>query len=291
MSRATTAITFTCTKFPVSDSYDNYDEKPTTPDEVFASHLALVEKREMETIAVGGIPPGPVQLHVCHESRRLALKRYQRAFGGAWLIPSGRLNREIWEDKTRTAHQEWHRRKLWEKRIWVDFERDIIFVDTLRRRPLSWDRTRVDGDPLVFMKKYAKEETSKIRRLAVGGRWVMPWGSNIIDQIGRSLKGSAISHEQLANLGLPPSLKHEWLMGLDSLKELLLDDSFGNKKGTMRGSLLENCHEGADDVREDALKFLAHGKGLSQGLHWEIPELKVLRWDEWNDLHSAGASA
>jgi hypothetical protein len=47
---------------------------------------------------------------------------------------------------------------------------------------------------------------------------------------------------------------------------------------------LQNCREGAEEVRIDVLKYFATGKRWSEGLTWEIPEVKVLRWDEWTDL-------
>jgi hypothetical protein len=287
----TAAVTFTCTVLPTSDSCSDNSREPKTPDEVFQAHLDYVQKKQkksdMGTMALGRISLGPVQLYVCHESRALALKRYQRAFGGIYLIPSSRLNRELWDSRGIADHQEWHRRKLWEKRIWVDFERDVIFVDTLKREHLSQNFRLSLIDPLLLMKKYAKEETRKIGRLAVGGRWVMHSGSNDINQIGLSLMGSKIPSQQFV-INIRPGNGREWLTGLDSLEELLLDDSFGNKKGTLRGKALQDYREGAEDVREDALGFLAYGKRVNQDLSWETPEVRVLRWDQWNNLHSTG---
>lgn len=287
----TVAVSFTCTALPALDSCSDNSRESKTPDEVFQAHSDYVQKKQkksdMGTMALGRISLGPVQLYVCRESRALALKRYQRAFGGVYLILSGRLNREMWDSRGIADHQEWHRRKLWEKRIWVDFEHDVIFVDTLKREDLSRSfRSRLI-DPLVLMKKYAKEETSKIGRLAVGGRWVMHSGSSDINQIGPSLMGSKIPRQRPV-INVQRGNNYEWLTGLDSLKELLLDDSFGNKKGTLRGRALQDYCEGAEDVREDALKFLAYGKRANQDLSWERPEVRVIRWDEWNNLHSPG---
>jgi hypothetical protein len=177
---------------------------------------------------------------------------------------------------------------LWEKRIWVDFERDVIFVDTLKRGALSLSFGARPVDPLVLMRLYAKEEVKKIRRLAVGGRWLMHWGSNVIDQIGPSLMGSQVPAQLQARYHIPPGVKYEWLMGLASLRELLLDDSFGSRRGEIQGKVLQNYREGAEDVRIDALKFLAYGQRISQGLQWEIPEVRVLRSDEWKDPHFVG---
>jgi hypothetical protein len=47
---------------------------------------------------------------------------------------------------------------------------------------------------------------------------------------------------------------------------------------------LQNCRKGAEEVRIDVLKYFATGKRWSEGLTWEIPEVKVLRWDEWTEL-------
>jgi hypothetical protein len=287
------AVSFSCTILPVADSEDGKAQRSTAPDEVFQRHWNFVRKETRKDrgdmgILAGRVPQGPVQLYVCRESGALALKRYQRAFAGVAIIPRGQPVRDVCEYRSQADRQTWNRRELWEKRIWVDFERDVIFVDTLKRGALSLSFRTRPVDPLVLMRLYAKEEIKKIRRLAVGGRWLMHWGSNVIDQIGPSLMGSQVSRQLQTRNHIAPGVKYEWLMGLASLRELLLDDSFGSRRGEIQGKVLQNYREGAEDVRIDALKFLAYGQRISQGLQWEIPEVRVLRSDEWRDPHFVG---
>ncbi|KAE9373555.1 hypothetical protein N431DRAFT_231139 [Stipitochalara longipes BDJ] len=295
----TIAISFSCTVLTSSSSGpgDVNSNPQLTPDEVFQQHWKAVKRGargnngDMGTLADKS-SRGPVQLYVCRESRALALKRYERAFSGVLMQPTVREINCDWEQRRQVDHQTWNRRKLWEKRIWVDFKSDIIFIDTLKRGPASRNFRLRPVDPLVLMRLYAKDEIKRIRRLAVGGRWVMHCGSNDIAQIGPSLMGSQVSRQRQASLiqgqagnNTTLDLKYEWLLGLDSLKELLLDDSFGNKKGEMKGKLLHNYRDGAEDVQIDAVKFLEYGRRISEWLKWDIPEVRVLRWDEWKTMH------
>jgi len=299
----TIAISFNCTVLTSSDPQDIDSETPPTPDEVFQRHWEAVKEvaedhggiaGDIGTLA-GRPPRGPVQLYVCRESRAVALKRYQRAFAGIPLRPNRSEVDHSLKEGLQVDRQTWNRRKLWEKRIWVDFDRDVIFIDTLRRGMESRNFRMRPVDPLVLMRLYAKEEIKKITRLAVGGRWVMHWGSNDIAQIGPSLMGSQVSRQRQARLlqgqlgnTVTLSLKYEWLLGLESLKELLLDDSFGNIKGRMKGKVLQNYRDGAEDVLIDAVKFLEYGKRISEGLQWDIPKVRVLRWDDWRNLPLEG---
>jgi len=57
-----------------------------------------------------------------------------------------------------------------------------------------------------------------------------------------------------------PAHVYEWLTGLESLQELLLDDGFGCKKGEIEGKMLQNYREGAENVRIDVLKYFATGE-------------------------------
>ena len=114
-------------------------------------------------------PPGPAALYVCRESRRVALRRYELAFGGTNLVPHDEMFVAEWENGGYAR-----------KRTWVDFERDVIFVagadlsvDNMPMR-IGIPAMVVGLERLVF---YAKEEVSKIRNLAVGGMWadVQTW--------------------------------------------------------------------------------------------------------------------
>lgn len=67
------------------------------------------------------LPPGPVALYVCRESRDNALERYQRAFGGETCV----LNDFF-------ASQNWIGKGYGKGKIWVDFKRDVFFFNQSR---------------------------------------------------------------------------------------------------------------------------------------------------------------
>lgn len=97
---------------------------------------------------------GPVALEVCSESREVAMKRYELAFAGTNLALEAK-------DK-----KEWDKKAFGEKKIWVDFEQDIIVVDAMWR-PLKYSKC-APLRPLGLLRRYALEDSRKIRRLALG---------------------------------------------------------------------------------------------------------------------------
>lgn len=101
-------------------------------------------------------PPGPVALYVCHESRKLALKHYELAFGGTNCQP---------DTDTKFADA-WQKAGYGEKRIWVNFEIDTIFVALGQTHYLG-----CPGDILTMLTCYAKEEVKKIKWLAFSKHW------------------------------------------------------------------------------------------------------------------------
>jgi hypothetical protein len=62
-------------------------------------------------------PPGPVALHVCRQSRDIALERYELAFGGK-LSTTCLGNKNVTDEWIAGGHGS--------PRIWVDFKRDVF---------------------------------------------------------------------------------------------------------------------------------------------------------------------
>lgn len=73
--------------------------QPATPDDIFESHagsIAISSENvgpDMGTLGFGPTSLGPVQMYACHESRELALTRYELAFGGVVIILIGDIVR------------------------------------------------------------------------------------------------------------------------------------------------------------------------------------------------------
>ena len=93
-------------------------------------------------------------LEVCSESRRVALRRYEGAFAGRNVALEP------------VDGEEWDRKGFGEERLWVDFERDVLFVDAVSRARLYSKCAPLD--PLGLLRRYALGEARKIRILALG---------------------------------------------------------------------------------------------------------------------------
>jgi hypothetical protein len=103
-------------------------------------------------------PPGPVALRVCRESREVALKHYERAFGPVNL----KIGEEAKFSESAVGSGE--------KKIWVDFKRDLIAVLYHDNRSPTYLSMK-PNHPLYLVTVYAKGEMKKIRRLAVSECW------------------------------------------------------------------------------------------------------------------------
>jgi len=105
------------------------------------------------------LPRGPSALYTCSESRGVAKRRYQLAFAGKLIDGSieGKWDRGGFGRKI-----------LWlahfgEKRTWVDFETDVVFLDLVG----GWVHRR---HPLALVHEFAAEDVGKIQRLGLGDR-------------------------------------------------------------------------------------------------------------------------
>ena len=111
------------------------------------------------------LPRGPVAVEVCRESRKIALKRYELAFAAQNLIPGSEDQR--WE-------KEWKEGRCGEKRIWVDFENDILFLwnpRTMVRRLYPAGAEQSVGCKIERFAALPDEYRNKIRRLALSVEW------------------------------------------------------------------------------------------------------------------------
>lgn len=201
-------------------------------------------------------PRGPVALNVCRESRQFALERYELAFAGTNLIPGDML----FED-------EWIKGRFGEKRIWVDFKRDVIFIfaedGELGRcgHPHSWP-FRLDR----FV-EYAKEEVGKIARLAIAGTWY-----------GLSPTGMAEGPFGLVSIGmasLGPDLMKRLKKGkfgkFETLRELVVwhSDLFTLNRHYVTRSSEQVKREILDELRQEK----------ERDVEWtaELPVVTILR--------------
>jgi hypothetical protein len=101
------------------------------------------------------------------------------------MLAQGRRAIYDWEHRIQADDQICNQRELREKKIWVDFERDAILINTLERGTLSQNLAPRPADPLELMRLHAEEELKKIRRLAVGGRWLCKGEATTSPGLGR----------------------------------------------------------------------------------------------------------
>ncbi|KAH6666281.1 hypothetical protein B0J14DRAFT_604546 [Halenospora varia] len=203
-------------------------------------------------------PRGPVLLEVCRESRNVALRRYELAFPGQLLLPeqSKKLRKEVKNEMDRYG--------MLEKRIWIDFDRDVVFLDLetgRRRHRLNYAS---DGPVLPgFFKelvKYGSYEVNKIRRLAITSM-----GGWLPDQPPRS----------------------EWyfsmleLMSFASLQEFLLYDDVEeiskSEKPFCATSRRATCRYDRDLVKKIFMEDLERAKTTEERWTADLPLLRVMR--------------
>jgi hypothetical protein len=264
------SVSFDC-KVPTASPSDEFDE-------YYNRRRHLVTLRSDGDILSGGrAMPGPVALHICHESRALALQRYKRAFGRAILDVPYKFFRETRYEMG--DNSVWENAQMGTPKIWVDFERDIIVVDSTRKPRLRFP-DRAPFGPLSLMRMFAKEESQHIRRLGIAARRLPRGGSGIV---------SVLRGRTFASLGNPPTqsiqqYKKEWLFGFENLKELILDDvpHRGNRSNV---PVLRPPHlppRPPIRPREEMLDSLR--KAALAGSKWDTqpPEIQMVKDNDWN---------
>lgn len=109
------------------------------------------EARKKAHPSSGRCPSAPTLLHVCRESRAIALKRYQLIFRGK-------------PNSTKSASEKiWIERYLGPSRIWFDFSRDTLLL----HRPYGASSSITRTVPLTNLVCHASDEVQNIKNLAV----------------------------------------------------------------------------------------------------------------------------
>jgi hypothetical protein len=227
----------------------------------------------MGSLTCGPSALGPVALYVCQESREIALQRYELAFGGVDVDLDG-SQKQYWENRRQEDKAEWDRLCLFHKRIWVDFMKDIIFVDGHHRTELYSKCSR--REPLTLLRMYAPEEASKIKRLAIGA--VRGNGEpRYRDEVLKVIEGNRVYGEEGYEwIPAPGEVRSEYLYGFDNVEELLLDESVGTNgiKRMLRWDEKATKFNILESLRKE------REKGPYKG---ELKRLEFVTGEDWNE--------
>ena len=222
----TVAVSFTCSEFVASSTNSSH-----TAEGIFASFAQKVYQKHKDDGSdwrmgslTGPTPLGPVALYVCRESREIAIQRYCLAFRGTNIDLDGN-NKASWEQRSPEDKAEWDRCRLSDRGIWVDFSRDIIFVDGHFRLGLYSKCSPVE--PMNLIRTYAPVETSNIKRLAIGavsGRRRDEGYCRYRFEMQSVIEGDRFARLHDADLVAPSAV-------FTNVEELLLDDTIGEDDG------------------------------------------------------------
>ncbi|CAG8960797.1 hypothetical protein HYFRA_00002334 [Hymenoscyphus fraxineus] len=107
---------------------------PWTGDAQDSKLIEMLNLQDFVAEAKPRVPAGPTALYVCQQSRRLAMKRYQLAFEGKFLRTKQLQGKgesglcDICGEGMSSENQQWKERGFGLPRVWVDFERDTIYM-------------------------------------------------------------------------------------------------------------------------------------------------------------------
>jgi hypothetical protein len=206
------------------------------------------------------VPWAPVALHICCESRQVALEHYTLAFAGTNILSM---------DPDFTAL--FNASGLGQKRTWVDWKRDTIFV--VQGDSSFVEMRSVYGEPfyLEVLAWYAKGETEKIQRLAVAGHWTANTGRLWEGKLEKALIGSLKLFTGLKEL----VVYHSDVSWDDFLSITEEDEEEWNR----RTAALVRGDEG--QVREEIVGVLNEEKGKDEKWTSDVPRIVVSRDWQW----------
>jgi hypothetical protein len=251
------------------------------------AQLAAVEASG-HTLSGGRIIQSPAALYVCQESRALALQRYKRAFGRVTLDTSYRwFCSPSYELGDTSAFDD---AVIGQPTIWVDFERDVIVVDSLwqpKDTPNSYSKfpERTRFSPLSLIRIFAKEESKSIRRLGVAARQLKstpPLPEWRAREMGKEII------EVLRGRIFKTHYKREWFLGFDNLEELLLDDvphvGYHHEIPGWRSPNPELKYQPLMTMREEILHRIGKPSAADPSLAKQPPEIRMVGENDWSSF-------
>lgn len=199
----------------------------------------------------------PAALYVCSESRRAAIRKgYVLAFRGKNLHLEG-------EDK-----EYWEKNNLSEKGVWVDFERDMIMVDvSLNPDP----HPRCESlRPLRLMKSYARRDTRRVKRIALGGP---------MSKILKAMRGKHVripQRPEMAQYGW----RQGWMrsIGFKALEEIWVDDEF-----SQISPVLSRPEQAESRITTEMERGMSFFPKVADADIQPLPIVKVVRGAQWDE--------
>ena len=155
--------------------------------------------------------------------------------------------------------------------MWVDFQRDVMFVGACSRRGMFSKSAPCEA--VAMLRHYAKEEIGKIMGLAIAGEQGSS-GRDPVPGIVKALRGRIGSALYVPG-GVARRLESwfEWMDGFEGLKELLLDPSFGDSMGVAT----------ADIVLRSVLISLEKAR-KNDCWRSKLRVAKVVRGNDWHQI-------
>ncbi|KAF4627222.1 hypothetical protein G7Y89_g10934 [Cudoniella acicularis] len=159
-----------------------------------------------------------------------------------------------------------------ERKIWIDFKRDLVFFNTTR----NWGDQTDQYVVLYALKEYCREDIRKIRKMGLGGYyWWMVDEWDLLTDMYRSTGHRFPSFPRAIMqgiVGLPG-----WLNAFQSLEELYLWDEFREKKAPTSWKAVDDRETIERDVAE-TLERQREGGGWD--VDRKLPLIRVLRKPE-----------
>jgi len=184
----------------------------------------------------------------------------------------------------------WDDAVIGQPKIWVDFERDVIIVDSLWepkdvRYPNLKLPERAPFSPLSLLRIFAKEESKNIRRLGVAARH---WTSSTrfaslpeyrVTEMGRDVI------KVLRGRIFQTNYKREWFLGFDNLQELLLDDvphaGYHHEIPRWPSPNAELQYQPLMTMKEEILHRIGKPRAADPRLAKRPPEIRMVGENDW----------